>query len=384
MARDLTSGQLNAAHRRDVYGVIYALTGTLQSLVSGIPDVTFYWSTKEMVSGGPVSGYSDGWEPYLTLPQAITEELPMLPGDVPPLHNINVLVRNLPFQFSESLLTAITDGTWQWEGTDATLYSAFQRRGQTAAEIPQEDWFTLRLNGQLGGPQNAGVDGFNLPLASREQVRRQQIKVREITSGDFPNADPREYGKVLATVYGAPFSWVRARRTDAGMFGRTSESVVSGIQATVNVSNDAGFDLSLLSGKEIYLHRADYTATVTQVSPSSGTALTALVELTLDSVVDINIPQGSVVQEKLATDYHFALLNQDLPSGVSGVIAVGMELLDGQVVPINPSVWEVSQVADDEGKGLLGRSAQTSRSWTASSRRWSSPGSTCRATPAPM
>lgn len=354
MARTLTSGQKDAAHRRDVYGVVYALTGTLQSLVSGIPDVTFYWSTKEMVSGGPVSGYSGGWEPYLALPQAITEELPMQPGDVPPLHTISVLVRNLPFNASESLLTAILDGTWSWEGTDATLYAAFQRKGQTAAEIPQADWYTLRLNGQLGGPQNASIDGFTLPLVSREQVRRQQIKVREITSGDFPDADPREYGKVLATAYGKPASWIRARRTNAGMFGLTSESVVSGTQATVNVSNDAGFDLALLSGQTIYLHRADYTAQVTSVSPSSGVAETAIVELTLDSVISINIPQGAVVQEKLTTDYHFSLLNQALPSGASGVVAVGMELLDGTIVPINPSVWEVSEVSDSNGKGILG------------------------------
>jgi hypothetical protein len=354
MARTLTSGQQDAAHRRDVYGVVYALTGTLQSLVSGIPDVTFYWSTKELVSGGPLDTYSGGWEPYLALPQAVTEELPMLPGDVPPLHTINILVRNLPFHASESLLTAILDGTWSWEGTDATLFTAFQRKGQTAAEIPQADWFTLRLDGQLGGPQSASVDGFTLPLASREQVRRQQIKVREVSSSDFPNADPREYGKVIATAYGAPASWVRARRTNAGMFGLTSESVVSGIQTTVTVSNDAGFDLSLLSGQEVYIHRADYVATVTGVSPSSGTALTALVELGLDEVIDINIPQGAVVQEKLTTDYHFALLNQDLPSGASGVIAVGMELLDGSIVPINPSVWDVEPVEDEAGKGLLG------------------------------
>jgi hypothetical protein len=278
----------------------------------------------------------------------------MQPGDVPPLHTISVLVRNLPFHASESLLTAIMDGTWSWEGTDATLYAAFQRKGQTAAEIPQGDWFTLRLNGQLGGPQNASLDGFTLPLVSREQVRRQQIKVREVTSGDFPNADPREYGKVLATAYGKPASWIRARRTNAGMFGLTSESVVSGIQTTVNVSNDAGFDLSLLSGQTIYLHRADYTATVTGVSPSSGTALTAIVELGLDEIIDINIPQGAVIQQKLTSDYHFALLNQDLPSGASGVVAVGMELLDGTIVPINPSVWEISEVSDSNGKGILG------------------------------
>lgn len=351
MALDLTSAQLNAAHRRDVYGVVYALTGTLQSLVSGIPDVTFYWSTKELASGGPVAGYSDGWEPYLALPQEITEELPMMPGEVPPLHNIDILVRNLPFQTCESVLTAITDGMWQWEGTDATLYAAYQRRGQTAAEIPQGDWFILRKKGQLGGPQNVGMDGFTSPLASREQVRRQQIEVREVTSGDFPDADPREYGKVIATVYGAPDSWVRARRTDAGIFGLVTDSVVSGEQDYVWVSNDAGFDMSGLVGKEVYLHRADHILTVDHIGGSDE----SLAAVYFTETIDVNIPQGAVLQERKTGDYSFALLNQKGNNGINlNVRVVGFELLDGRIIPLDVSSWSFNCVSDANGKGLLG------------------------------
>ena len=351
MAYSLTSGTKDAAHRRDVAGVVFALEGTLHSLVSGITDAPFHWSTKEMVSGGPISGYTGGWEPYLAPPQEITEELPEALGAPPPLHTINILVRNLPFRESESVLTAIIDGTWQWEGTDASLYAAYQRRGQAAAEIPAVDWITVRLDGQVGGPQNIGTDGFTLPLASREQVRRQQVKVREVTSGDFPDADPREYGKVLSTAYGCPDSWVTARRTDAGIFGLTTDAVVSGTQDFLWVSNDAGFDMAQLIGKQVYVYRGDKVRTVVNVQGDDN----SLVTVHFAANLDFNIPGGSLVQEKITSGYRFAALNQGGDAGLSiNFRAVAFEALDGRIVPLDVNTWTVETVNDANGKGRLG------------------------------
>lgn len=346
MAYTLTSGTQNAAHRRDVAGVVFTMTGTLKSLVSGIPDATFYWSTKEMASGGPLAA-SHAWEPYLTLPQAITEELPMEIGKPPPLHNINMLVRNLPFNQSESLLTAIMDNTWEWEGTEASFYGAYQRRGQTAAEIPSGDWITLRLNGQLGGPMNIGSDGFTLPLASREQVRRQLVDVREITSGDFPNVEPKEVGKVLAVAYGCPDSWIRARRTDAGVYGQTTDAVVSGTADFLWVSNNGNFNMADLIGEQVYIYRGDKVRTVTDVQGTDR----SLVTVHFASNLDFNIPAGALVQQKLTGDYHFAALNQKLDSPGTNIGPVAFELMNGDIIPLPVTSWSAFHVADDEGGG---------------------------------
>ncbi len=356
MALPLTSGQLDAAHRRDVYGIVYAVSGTLKSVVSGIPDAAFHWSTKPL-DGGPTSGYSGHWEPYITLPQDITAELSLSPGEVPPLHIINVMVKNLPFRHVESLLTAITDGVWQWEGTTASLYAAYQKKEQAPSDIPQDEWFLVRGRGQFSGPQNIGIDGFTLPLASREVVRRQQINVREITSGDFPSADPREYGKILATCYGTPDSWIRCRRTDAGIFGLTTESVVSGAQDWVVVSNDAGFDMDLLSGEQIYLNRQDTVYTVASVTGPVG-QVEHQRTLTFTATIDQNIPQGALIQQKKSGGYYaFAALNQGDVGGSPVVREVAFETLDGRVVPLDPDggqTWQAWAVADSNGKGSLG------------------------------
>lgn len=345
----LTSGTRDAAHRRDVYGVVYALTGTLKSTVSGIPNATFYWSSKELVSGGPIGTYSGGWEPYISVPKNIDAELPLKIGDVPPLHMVNILVKNLPFRHSESLVTAITDGDWAWEGTEATLYAAYQKKDQAPEEIPSGDWFPVRKRGQFSGPQDVGLPGFTLPFASREIVRRQSVKVREVTSGDFPSADPREYGKVLAVAYGMPDTWIRARRTDAGVFCLTTDTVLSGQQNWVRTANDAGFDMNDLTGKQVYLHRQDIVYTVDHTTIDYGSTQHNAT-LVMTETITHNIPHGALVQEK-KTEYRFAALNVQV-TGSDRIAGIGFELLDGRVVPLSAGRKEVE--LDTNGGGPIG------------------------------
>ncbi len=337
MSLDITSGQEDATRRRTLYGAVYALSGTLLSRVNGLPDAPIRWATRSF-SGGP-SG--DLYEEYIALPDGIEEELPFKLGDFSPQHPIDIPIRNLPFRFSDSLLAAIVDEEYAWEGSEATLYVGYLKPEQRPEDLAPSDWTSIRKLGQFGSPQNVQQDGFRLPLFSRDSLRRQTLNFWKATKDVWPNLDPLDEGRVVPVIIGAPDSWVRSIRSNAGVYGLTTGSTTSGTTSGLEIqSSFTAAQLSGLSGRQVYVHRLDKLRTVAQVVTDTNAG--GVATLFFSANLDFNIPQGALVQERLPY-YEFVLCAQTLPnqslSALSGIydpsatVSYAFETIDGRVIP---------------------------------------------------
>lgn len=336
----LTDAQIDATQRQSLYGAVYALSGTLKSRVSGLPDAPLRWATRTFSGspGGPVALF----EQYLGAPDVIQAELAYKPGDEVPLHVYNLPVRNLPFRHSESIVTAIIDEDYAWEGSTASLFVAYLKPGQTPEELQSDDWTLLRSNAQLGSPRDVNVDGFRLPLLAQDTFRRQAMRLDTATPEVWPNIDPADVGRVYPVVVGSVDSWVRMLRVDAGLYGFVVESVASGDLAT-SLEIQTAFPFSVaegLVGEQVYVNRVDKLSTVTSVDdltvPAEADAK-GNVRLNFSSAIDHDVPQGALVQERKLQYAFLPAANRFVRSqgatGYQGLTAVAFETFDGRVIP---------------------------------------------------
>lgn len=358
MALTISSGQTDATQRRTLHGAVYLLSGVLQSRVSGQAAAPVRWANTTF-SGGPDGGL---WEDYLALPATVETELAFRPGDVPPLHPINIPIRNRAFQNSPTILAAIVDEAYAWEGMEATLYVGYLAPGQTAGDLAAGDWTAVRSRGQLGSPRDIGQDAFTLPLLSRDTIRRQSLRFRVAEVSDFPNLDPGDAGRVIPVVYGAPDTYYRAVRTDAGLYGFSISGMVSG---TTIVDIRSEFDFTTASGDTFYLHRQDKTVTLSTIQDfRQNVKQTADFRLTLSSPIDYSVPAGALMQEKKTT-YTFVMANHKRIPRLGDSLPVdtvfALERLDGSVVEISSdknTQWSSAGVADT--KAMYGDRAEVS------------------------
>lgn len=333
MGLTITSGQTDATQRRTCAGVVYALSGTLLSRVSGLPPVEIRWANRSF-SGGPTG---DHYEAYLTLPSKLEGELPFRLGESAPLHVFDLPVRNLPFQHSESIFTAIVDEDYAWEGSTATLYVGYLDEEQGPGDLAAADWTSLRLRGQFGAPKNVAQDGFVLPLLSRDTLRRQKLRFPIAGRDTFPNVAPADEGRVIPVVVGAPNEWVPMLRIDAGIYGLTTEATVSGTTNSFFIESD--FDnVDDLIGEEVYFYTVDAVLTVTGVDDLRDQVEEAPWRVHFASTVNFNVPAGALIQQR-KTKYSFLpALNgvigiESGPSQWGGIEGVAFELFDGRIVP---------------------------------------------------
>lgn len=340
----VTSGQKDAAHRRAVGGAVYALSGLLVSRVGGLPDAPVYWATRTF-SGGP-TGHE--YEKYLGPPSRIRAELSFKPGDNAPLQEIPIPARNLPFRHSESLVTTIIDEDYAWENSLATLWVAYLKPGQEPGDLPANEWEVVRERGQFGPPREIQADGFVLPLISREIVRRQQMAFDTATRDVFPDIDPVDEGRMVPVVVGYPESWIPTIRADAGVYGFSVETVLSGTASGMRIQTGFPPDkVSGLVGSQVYINRVNTLATVASVADiRADLTERGDYELTFGALVDFNIAQGALVQERKTT-YEFL-------SGVNGSPSeAAFETFDGRIVPVGLGSPASSQI-DKNGQPPFG------------------------------
>lgn len=337
----LTSGQLDATQRRTLQGVVYALSGALKSRVSAIPDGAFYWSTSFVPLGsGPTSGHE--YEPFLTLPARIQEEVSYQPGEPPPLHPIPLTFRNLPYRHKESLVAALVDDDYAWEGTEASLWVAYLRPGQTVSDLSSSDWIPQRLRGQFGAPKDIRPDGFTIPLHSRDVKRRGKLNLRRATSGDFPNIDPADDGRVIPLMVGSHPGWVKALRTDAGLYG-FSKSAPAGAGTFYLTSPFVKSRWDAAVGNTFFIGDTSVTVTLEDVTATAENIL--IFNIQGASGLPINLPDGKLVQER-KSEYRFTLTNHPMQIISNNIDTAFLDTRGNVIPPPANSPTSLELVAD--------------------------------------
>ncbi len=364
MSLEITPAQQDATQRNALHGAVYALSGTLLSRVNGLPNAPIRWATRTF-SGGPSS---DLYEAFLGPPAVIEEELAFKLGEETPGHPVGIPVRNLPFRHADSLLAAIVDEDYAWEGSTATLFVGYLKPGQTPEDLVPADWTPIRKNGQFGSPQEVQQDGFRLPLYPRDSLRRQTLNFKRAERVDWPNLDPADEGRVIPIVIGSPDSWVQMVRVDAGVYGFTARPLLSGTVSGIEFQTDFGPEqVSGLVGQQVYLHRLDKLLTVSGVTDQRVVpGSTVPWRLEFGALVDFNVPQGAVVQQRM-TEYRFlpsanpCLDSGAGPSQFSGITAMALWTFDGRIIPFaferleNASVIDITDPAAPWGVWTLFR-----------------------------
>ncbi len=367
MSLTIDESQTQATQRQDLRGVIYALSGTILSRVTGVPDAEVRWSTRNILPENGPLGPTDGqnWEPYILLPAFLEDELGNGRGQPPALRPYPMSVRNLAFQHKESILAALVDDDYTWEGSNASLWVTYLKPGQEPTDLVSGDWTPLRLRGILGAPSDMRQDAVTLPLFNRDLRRRDKLNLRRATREDFPNIFPDDEGRIIPVVVGKPDTRARTLRTDAGIFGRAAEALtVDDARQTIEVERgsftDDQWQTAVLGGATFVLHDSDVELVFDGIDLGTGAGTAdgnVTLKVNFPKVISGAIPRGGLIHEK-RSEYSFTVANQGITSGLAGSdqmdqYSLAFELFDGSVVSESAVVlagrWDIRDVADSKG-----------------------------------
>lgn len=358
MSLDVADSQTKATQRQDLRGVVYALSGTVLSRVSGVPDASVRWATDNVLAAnGPAGG--DDWEPYMLLPTALEDELGDARGTPGNLKPYPIVVRNLAFQHKESMLAAMVDDDYTWEGSEATLWVAYLQPGQTVADLSSADWSVLRSRGVFGAPNDMRQDAVTLPLFSRDIKRRDKMTLRRATRDDFPEIFPADEGRIIPVVVGKSDTRTRMLRTNAGVFGRaavarTTDDAAQGIQVDPAPFTQEQWQAAVSGGATFVLQDSNQEIVFDGINIGTGGDNTITLFVTFPAVISGAIPRGGLIHEK-KSEYRFTAANQDVTSGLTGGDGISQynlafELFDGSVVSeTDTAAWTLERVVDPDG-----------------------------------
>lgn len=328
----ITSAQSDASRRNDLRGTVYALSGTLPGR-GGRPDQVFRWATRTF------SGAIGDFELYLGPPQSIRRAQPFALGENPETPPVKIPIRNLPFAEERSLVAAISDDAYAWENAAATLRVGYLKPGQEAADLAEEDWTPLVLDGFLGTPIDIDSDGFNLMLYARGARRNQALRQPLVSpeNGDFAsNIERADLNRPWPIWFGHHDGYVPLPTLDVGERGfiqaRLSSGATSLVFRTITVSGGSGIE----AGSEVLVHYTSPSYVVSGVSRDGE-----LVTVTLSSGLAAEVPRGGLVQQ-VRTQYVWAAAAHELRSatGIIGAGGLAWILPDGRVVPHDPGTWQ--------------------------------------------
>lgn len=238
----LTSAQSEASNRHDVFDVIYLLSGTLPGR-GGVADQAFYWSTRTIVAPLGAGGADVTFYEFLAPPTNITKSFGFEPGEQATSAPIPVLVRNLPFAHSESIVAAFTDDDFALESASVTLRVAFVKPGDSVSDLVAADFTPLVLEGFFGAPTDVRLDGLTLPIYNRGAKRSMALKWPQLpeavpymdadrpvggpgTGGNLPLPE-ENLGAYPPIIMGRPDGWYKPLIHSTSFRGRT----VSGYSA---------------------------------------------------------------------------------------------------------------------------------------------------------
>jgi hypothetical protein len=321
-----------------------------------------------LVSGVGSIGIID-WDPMIAPPQNVARDMTYTLGQTDSTPGIRIPVRNLAFRGSPSVLAAITDNVYAWEGARASLRVAYLKDGQGPEDVPDEDWTFLVKDGFLGSPEGVSMDGFSLPLYSFGSRRNQAISQYQtyvsppafVTStigavtvtGQNGVRDIDHLGKVLPVIVGAPPGWIPAVNNSMPVRGFTVSGYSAGDTKLEAQLITSGGDLrwrgDSLGNFVVMVHYRTPTYTCQpsgELNPlGSGCTLdtsTNILTINLTSGLAADVPRGAYVVELADTSlvaadnqaWNGASVGLDLISGF-----VAWRLRDGSIVPVDTARW---------------------------------------------
>jgi hypothetical protein len=341
----LTSGQQTATQRHALAGVVYLLSGTLGSISGSSAATAFKWSNRTF------SGALGEFEEYLTLPQTIERALGPNLGDPAPIHPIRIGVRNKLWKDGRPLLAHLVDGTFTWEGSRADLRVAYLQPGQDPSELVSGDFTPLVSGGRLGSPQDVSLDAMTLVLNPPQEKLVGLVKLpRAQVSGASGTSmrcnfllDPRDEGKPVPIVVGAPYQWMPTLRVGGAAWGYLVSGHASGA-TTVRIGNlvrnrptaQQNSWKATLAGNEVAVYR-NYALNCTAAAFAGDD--NEYIDLTVDAL-PWDVPAGGVVQG-FGGAAHIACSN---PWEDTGAIEAAWLTADGRIIPTDPDLsWETLQ-----------------------------------------
>jgi hypothetical protein len=355
----LSSGQIDATQRRTLQGVVYLLSGTT---TNGSP---FRWSNHQFdqIVGEVPFHELNHWEEYLALPRTIERALAARLGERQPIHPIAIPVRNKLWRDDLPLLAHLVDGTEEFDGSTATLFVAYLKPGQEPAELAYEDFTPVLSDGKLGAPQDLQLDGFTLQLlpASERRVGKASLTravLNPVTGGTDAVGgyamDPRDEGKPLPYVVGAPYQWLPTIRV-TGPYGYVVSGVASGA-TSIRIGNLAS---KRTSGSHLANWLADFNDGPVLIHRAQGFDVSAsysgddseFIDITCDPL-PFEVPQGAIVQSApsdLTGTMSFYLCSPGLNTslvGDPGPMELAWMKSDGSVIPISDSLPRTLHTVD--------------------------------------